>query len=317
MMRMNTMAATSPTEEQRRQHPGTLHEWRAEFDRLIEEADNFRGMSLDLSHYLHRLVRDPSNRLRGLVDLLHGKPLGHPLHPILTDMTIGSWSLGFLFDLLSLLPGSGDLDEVADALTAIGTVSAIPTALTGAADYSTIKRDAAAYGAAHGMLNGAAFLCYTRSVIARMTGGSRVTALFYTLLGVSLITISAWLGGDLVYRHRVGVNHVPESTGIEDWTPVLALDDLDEATPTRVEVNDMPVVLLRHDGEITAIHGICSHAGGPLENGRVVNNTCIECPWHHSVFSTEDGRVVHAPATYPQPHYIVRIQNGQIEIKSP
>lgn len=289
--------------------------WRRAFDRLLNRADNFHAMSLDAAHYLHRQLTDPELGLRDLADLLHGKGLGHPLHPILTDLTVGSWSLAFFFDLLSILPGTGDVKRFADVLTVIGTTTAIPTSLSGLTDYSTIKRSAASYGAAHGMLNGAAFICYMRSTIARVTGGSRSTALFYALLGVTLITVSAWLGGDLVYRHRVGVNHVPQSD-VPTWTPVLALDDLNAGEPVRVEANRVPVLLFRQGDEVFAINAVCSHAGGPLDEGRVVNEVCIECPWHQSLFDMRDGDVVHAPATYAQPHYHVRIHDGQIEIRS-
>jgi nitrite reductase/ring-hydroxylating ferredoxin subunit len=57
-----------------------------------------------------------------------------------------------------------------------------------------------------------------------------------------------------------------------------------------------------------AIGARCGHLGGPLPEGSIVRHgasRCVECPWHGSVFRTDDGTVVHGPATAPQPAYEV------------
>jgi len=81
-----------------------------------------------------------------------------------------------------------------------------------------------------------------------------------------------------------------------------------------VEVDEHPILLYKHGKTISAITAQCSHAGGPLEEGSIQNG-CVQCPWHGSVFDLTDGHVVHGPATVAQPHYQTRITDGQIEIR--
>jgi hypothetical protein len=143
--------------------PARVHatKWRFELDRLLSNAD-FRQRSQDVANFLHQKLIGGDEATRKVADLLHGKFLGHPLHPLLTDVTIGSWLLGFFYDVVGLIPGTGHLRKVADQLTFLGLITALPTALAGMTDYASIKQDAAQYGAAHGLLNGVAFFCYTR-----------------------------------------------------------------------------------------------------------------------------------------------------------
>ena len=54
-----------------------------------------------------------------------------------------------------------------------------------------------------------------------------------------------------------------------------------------------------HHGRVTAMVARCSHRGAPLDEGAVVDG-CLECPWHRSRFSLDDGSVVRGPAVAPQ-----------------
>lgn len=274
-------------------------------------SGTFAKVGADVSGAIHEKVLSGGESLRGVFDALHGKPLGHPLHPALTDMTVGSWTLSVLFDLLARRTRSSRFRHTADHLTLLGTLSAIPTAITGVADFSAIKKDAAGYGAAHGILNGIAFFCFARSSYARLRN-RHGTGLFFSVIGLTFAMAGAWLGGDMVYRHRVGVNHA-KGSGWEGWRIVMAAEDLEQDVPTRVEVEGQPVLLYRVLDDIYAIDAVCSHAGGPLEQG-TVEDMCITCPWHQSVFDLRDGSVVHCPATMAQQRYRARIYNGAVEV---
>ncbi|MAS38120.1 MAG: iron-sulfur protein [Anaerolineaceae bacterium] len=287
--------------------------FRSKVDRLLERTPEFQETSKDIAHQIHQMVLDGGEQARQVADVLHGKQVGHPLHPILTDITIGSWALGTLFDFLALITFSSTMRKAANRLVMIGTATAIPTALAGITDYSTIKQNAAQYGAAHGLLNSAAFYLYFRSLGARARH-SYLKAFLYSFFGLGFAVLASWLGGDLVYRHRIGVNHAPPGE-VDGWTPVMAADDLAEGEPTRVDVDeDTPVLLYRNGDAIHAIGAVCSHAGGPLEEGSF-DGVCVQCPWHDSVFDLRDGQVVHGPATFEQPAYQTRVENGQIEIR--
>jgi nitrite reductase/ring-hydroxylating ferredoxin subunit/uncharacterized membrane protein len=287
---------------------------RAQIDRFIHKWPGFQQSSEDAAQTIHQAVLDGGEGVREAVDVLHGKQVGHPLHPILTDITIGSWVLGTLFDLISLVTLSRSTRKAANRLITLGTITAIPTALAGIADYSTVKQKAAGHGALHGIVNSVAFVFYFRSVQARFSNHP-IRAFVYSLVGLGFAGAAAWLGGDLVYRHQMGVNHADDEP-LDDWTPALPNDELAQGERKRVEVENQPVLFYRHeDDNIYAIGAVCSHLGGPLEEGEIVDEYCIQCPWHQSVFDMRDGHVVHGPATFEEPYYETRIQDGQIEIR--
>ena len=90
--------------------------------------------------------------------------------------------------------------------------------------------------------------------------------------------------------------------------------DLAEGRGKRVEVEGKHVLLCRENEQIFAIGAICSHAGGPLDQGKI-RGGCVQCPWHDSVFDLRDGRIVHGPATQPQPSFETRVRDGRVEIR--
>jgi nitrite reductase/ring-hydroxylating ferredoxin subunit len=99
-----------------------------------------------------------------------------------------------------------------------------------------------------------------------------------------------------------------------DFVPVLAESELHEGTMKRVEHNGVPFLLARRGNRIFAMAETCSHMGGPLAEGEMIDGT-VKCPWHGSRFSLEDGSVVDGPAVHPQPCLETRVRNGQIELR--
>ena len=97
----------------------------------IEDAEGIGKPGTILSTTIHDAIMAGGEPTRTIADILHGTWLGHPLHPILTDITIGAWTLGSAFDVVAAVTQSDAARDTADQLTAIGTASAIPTAITG------------------------------------------------------------------------------------------------------------------------------------------------------------------------------------------
>lgn len=283
----------------------------------VERA--IRGAGLDavgnqVSLAIHNAILAGGNPARNVADLLHGTWLGHPLHPVLTDIVVGSFSLATLFDGIAAVQGSEEAERTADTLLAIGAISAVPTALAGMTDYSAIQEPATGTGLAHALLNTAALVLYALSLRARHTG-QRGVGVALSTVAFGILMASSWLGGHMLNSQRVGVNHNDEyASGPEAWTPVLPEAELQEQQPKRIEVEEQPVLLYRRNGTVYAIGAVCAHAGGPLEEG-TFDGLCVECPWHQSVFDLRDGSIVHGPSTYPQPNYAARILNGQIEVR--
>jgi nitrite reductase/ring-hydroxylating ferredoxin subunit/uncharacterized membrane protein len=244
-------------------------------------------------------------------DLLSGTWLGHALHPLLTDLPIGSFTSAMALDLL----GGEEAAGGAQTLIGLGILSTLPTALSGLSDLSDVyeERDRAV-GAAHALGNTAALACYGLSYLARRRG-RRGLGMFWSFAGGAAMGWSAYLGGHLSLRRGIGVNHTAFEEPIADWTAVLDDKELQEGEAKNVSAGSNQVVLYRFAGEICALSDVCNHAGGPLHEGDI-DGLGVTCPWHASRFDLTDGSVLRGPATAPQPSYETRVQDGKIEVRS-
>ena len=110
------------------------------------------------------------------------------------------------------------------------------------------------------------------------------------------------------------VNHNAFSDGPMDFVRVGTRDDFPEGQMRRVDANGLPVVIVRRDGLLRAMGAVCSHAGGPLDEGKL-DGGVVTCPWHYSRFRFADGHVVGGPATFDQPPLMVRERGGIVEVK--
>lgn len=131
----------------------------------------------------------------------------------------------------------------------------------------------------------------------------------------TIMLASAWLGGEMTFKYKVGVNRIPKPPARDKWyTTGLNDGDLPEMTPRRVEVEGFPVLLYRYQGQIYAIGAVCGHEGAPLDEG-TFEGYCVTCPWHQSVYDLRDGSVVHGPTAYAEQAFEVRLQQGMIEVR--
>ncbi|MEO7445282.1 MAG: DUF2231 domain-containing protein [Ferruginibacter sp.] len=248
-------------------------------------------------------------------NFLHGKWLGHPLHPMITDIPLGAWTAAAVLDTYELT-GEKQYAPGADAALGVGLVGAAGAAVTGITDWTGTTSIERKTGLLHGMLNMGATALYLTSWVMRRKKKSRKTAITLSMLGYGISLAAAYLGGSLVYNKQVGVNHTAVPGGYpEEFTAVLPQNELQENTLKCVRAKDVDVLLVKKNNTIYAIANTCSHMGGPLSEGKLVNDCQVHCPWHHSVFSLEDGDVVDGPATQPQPTFDVRVIDGQIEVK--
>lgn len=285
----------------------------AKIERAVEQIPGVAENGAKVAHAIHNAVLGGGDQVRKAVDFLHGTWLGHPVHPALTDVPIGAWTLAMMCDLVAAQRGSAEAEKMADTLVAIGAAAAVPTALAGVADYSAIDESAMALATVHGLLNSAGLVLNLLSLRDRATG-NRQRGVMLSTVAYGALNFSAWLGGEMVYNRKVGVDHHVEPSGPEEWRRVLDSAELPEHAPKRVEVDGAPVLLYRDGTGVYAIGAVCSHAGGPLDEGQV-HDLCVECPWHNSVFDLRDGSVVHGPATHPEPAYDARLRDGQIEVR--
>jgi nitrite reductase/ring-hydroxylating ferredoxin subunit/uncharacterized membrane protein len=250
---------------------------------------------------------------RRVRDALHGTWLGHPLHPVLTDIPLGAWTVAASLDLLSRRNGGGRYDHGADAAIAVGLAGAAGAAVTGLTDWQHTSGEDRRVGLLHGLLNLSAASLYAISLTARRRG-ARGTGRTIADVGFLVALGAAYLGGHLVYRKRIGVDHAPRVEW-NDFVATIPEGDLAESTPRRVEAAGVAVVLVRRASRIHALAEDCAHLGGPLSEGRV-DDVGIRCPWHGSRFALEDGRVLEGPSTFAQPCFDVRVREGRIEVRA-
>ena len=285
---------------------------------LAQQLDRIQTLQTwgkSVAQTIHNAVLNGGQGLRQVADVLHGTWLGHPLHPMLTDIVVGSWTLGALLDFVGASRKDRRMEPAADLLTTVGAVAAVPTAVSGLADFSAVSKSVAGTGLTHAVLNVVALIFYLFSIRARRKG-KRNQGLFFSALGLGMSGAGAYLGGHLVFNKKVGVDHSQKPAAVPDWQPVLNESELPQRTPKRVEVEATAVLLYRDDGQVYAVNAVCPHAGGPLDEGSFEGQT-VQCPWHDSVFNLKDGSIVHGPTAYPVACYRARLHEGQVEICLP
>ena len=281
-------------------------------EKAIESAEGVGKIGTQVSLGVHHAVMAAGEPGRKVADALHGT---WPLHPVLTDLTIGAWTMGLVFDGLGAITDSDKARGIGDTLALAGTISAVPTAITGLTDFSTFPDWSANTATWHAAVNTVGLGLYSWSVRERRRGNHGRGAIISSI-AFGFTCLASWLGGTLVYKQKVGVNHAESFEKPKRWKAVLAASELSERKLKRVEVDGKGVLLYRTKSDIFAIGSVCSHAGGPLEEGKVEGN-CVSCPWHDSVFDLRDGSIVHGPATQAQPRFEVRERDGEIEIRLP
>jgi len=244
----------------------------------------------------------------GVKDALYGTWMGHPLHPMMTDLPIGFWTTSAMLD-------AAGIERGADLSLKLGTVTALGTAVTGYAQWHDLQNLEAPrrLGTLHAMLNITATALYGASWLLR-TRGDRGTGVALSTTGLAIVAVSGLIGGDLSYKLGIGVSRVAFNEPADEWTAVIGVGELEEGALTRVEHGDDPLVLLKQGDTVYAASATCTHVGGPLDEGEL-SGTCVICPWHGSQFDLADGRVIHGPATSPLHAYETRLTDGQVEIR--
>ena len=101
----------------------------------------------------------------------------------------------------------------------------------------------------------------------------------------------------------------------QEYTAVANQKDLQDGHLIKVDVFGKPVVLSKVNGKIYALDSVCSHEGGPLEEG-TLDGFEIECPWHGSRFDIRTGEVTNPPAESPQLAYQVKVKEDKILVKN-
>ncbi len=95
--------------------------------------------------------------------------------------------------------------------------------------------------------------------------------------------------------------------------PVAKYSDIPPATIKRVEVDGVEVLLANCDGTLYAIEDVCTHDGGPLDQGEL-HDCKIMCPRHGALFDVKTGAALTLPAVVPLPTYTVRLEGDDVYV---
>ncbi len=261
-----------------------------------------------------RKALDSAGPLGPFADVLHGTPLGHPLHPAASDIPIGAWSLAAIFDALEA-SGKTAYAPASDLAIGVGLAGAVVAIASGWAEWSDTKDDPRRLGLAHAMINAVGFNLYIASLALRLRG-NRSAGLATSFAGYAFASFAAYLGGELSFGMGLGTKHTAKpNVPPSDFTPVLPASQVRDE-PVRIEAGGIAMLLSRGaTGQISAVSAICTHRGAPLEQG-TFDDGCVTCPWHHAQFSLATGDAVRGPATFPLAHFETRVNDGIIEVRA-
>jgi nitrite reductase/ring-hydroxylating ferredoxin subunit len=243
-----------------------------------------------------------------LKDALSGTWLGHAVHPLLTDVVIGTFLSSTLLDVL----GGDDGERAQRRLVSTGIAAAAPTVLTGVNDWADAEPaddGVRRAGLVHAVSNATALALYAGSL-----AGSRRSGAALRLGGAAVLLVGGYIGGHLTLTKGVGPAQTVYDPGPEDWTAAGDASALRDGHPARVVVDDTPVLLLRDGDALFALHDRCSHRGCSLSEGSVEGDEIV-CGCHGSRFDRRDGSVRQGPATSPQPAFEVRVRDERVEIR--
>ncbi|WP_448073861.1 DUF2231 domain-containing protein [Georgenia yuyongxinii] len=144
-------------------------------------------------------------------DLLQGRPLGHALHPVLTDVPIGAWASATLLDVL----GGPGARPAASRLLGAGILAAVPTALTGLAEWAGVDRPSQRVGVVHATSNVVALSLYSTSWALRRRGRHDAGVAVGLAAGL-VLAWSGYLGGHLAIARKVGTHDPAFVSGTPD-----------------------------------------------------------------------------------------------------
>ncbi|PYK70289.1 MAG: hypothetical protein DME44_11875 [Verrucomicrobia bacterium] len=272
-----------------------------------------------------------------LKDALEGKPLRHPIHPMLVHFPIGFLVLSFLLDLVSMaFPEVPNLVRGSFYAMLLGIITALLAAVPGFVDYSDIRRDHPGKTTAtrHMTLNLMVVAIYGLNLWIRSSALSHpkisLLPLLLSIIGIGLLSVSGYLGGRLVYDQGIAVGRhkrrtaTPQDTlylstgylasGAEiSFVPVPDAEQLGNGETLRVEIDKLVMTIARIDNQLYGFQEFCTHRFGPLSEGSF-HGFNVQCPWHNSCFDIRTGKVTNGPAKVDLKTFKIEMRDGKVGV---
>jgi uncharacterized membrane protein/nitrite reductase/ring-hydroxylating ferredoxin subunit len=248
----------------------------------------------------------------------------HPIHPILVAFPIAFFIGAFVFDIISFVNGSQSLFQAATYIVIAGIIGGLMAAIPGLIDLlGTVPPNSSAKkrGVKHGLLNTTVVVLFAISLwLHSNSDGVTAAILIVELVACTLLTISGYMGGTLVYRNIIGVDMRYANAG--KWKELFVAenrgrievadeDELKENQMKLIHANGQRIVLAKTDKEYVAFDDHCTHKGGSLAGGAMICGT-VQCPWHGSHFDVKTGAVKAGPARDSIKTYHVIIEQKKV-----
>ena len=248
----------------------------------------------------------------------------HPLHPILVAFPIAFFIGAVVFDLLSAIKGNDSFWQTGYYLSIAGIIGAVLAAVPGAIDYFLTvppKSSAKKRATQHAIINLTNLALFAFAVYYRRTTDADTTiVLAIEIAGVILLSVAGWMGGTLVHRNQIGIDHRYANAGKWKEEHIESSDKRIEVATTGelkanalklVHVNKQRIVIGRTEKNYVAFSDHCTHRGGSLADGALICGT-VQCPWHGSQFDVETGDVKAGPAKEKITTYKVEERDGKV-----
>lgn len=253
---------------------------------------------------------------------------GHPNHPALIPFPFAFLIGAFVFDILGVWLNRPPLWTTGAHLALAGVITGVIAAIPGFIDYiytvppnSTGKKRATK----HMAVNLTAIVLFALAWWLRGDAAVQPDTVILGVEGLATISLSfgGWLGGTLVSRNQVSVDHryanagkwqdqhVDQPKGDEPIT--AATGDLEVNQMQLVRVNGKRIVVGRTEKGYVAFDDHCTHRGGSLAGGVMICGT-VQCPWHGSQFDVATGNVKAGPAKQAISAYRVELSGGKLQI---
>lgn len=252
---------------------------------------------------------------------------GHPSHPALIPFPIAFLIGALLFDTLGVWLDRPAFWTTGAHLIVAGVIAGLVAAVPGMIDYKfTVppKSSGKRRATKHALLNVMALALFAGARWLRGDADVRPETVILGVEAVGALALLAggWMGGTLVMRNQIGVDH--RYAGAGKWTEERGRPGPDGASfrvsggleldqMKLVHVAGKRVVVGRTADGYVAFDDHCTHRGASLADGVMICGT-VQCPWHGSQFDVATGTVKAGPARDPIRVYRVVPAGDELEI---
>ena len=254
----------------------------------------------------------------------------HPIHPSLIPFPFAFLWGAAIFDLLSVITGREAFSSTASHLTVAGLIAGLLAAIPGAIDYLYAvppKSSAKQRATKHALGNGAALVLFFGSWLTRAADGTMVPAtLLLEVAGAALMGGASLLGGELVVRNMISVDHryankgkwQEESFSGKPGDAIVVADeeDLKDGHMKLLWVNGQRIALAKTEDGFCAFQDRCTHRGASLAGGVLVGDS-VQCLWHGSRFNVRNGKIECGPAREKIKLFQTRTRDGKVTLVVP